>query len=126
MALNGMNAFLFCESVVDTIESIWNSLKCFLGGLGDDPSKKILGTHVPKYQEEGNVQFIKDVMGVTLEPRETKIVDIDPSLIQSGDFFGIMRLDGLDQIIMYGTGSYVGHNVMALRMEDDELYIVES
>ena len=37
-----------------------------------------------------------------------------------------MRLDGLDQIIMYGTGAYIGHNVMALRMEDDELYIVES
>lgn len=37
-----------------------------------------------------------------------------------------MRLDGLDQIIMYGTGAYIGHNVMALRMEDDELYILES
>jgi len=37
-----------------------------------------------------------------------------------------MRLDGLDQIIMYGTGAAVGHNVMAMRMEDDELYIVES
>lgn len=37
----------------------------------------------------------------------------------------IMRLDGLDQIIMYGTGSYVGHNTMAMRF-DGELYIVES
>lgn len=36
-----------------------------------------------------------------------------------------MRLDGLDQIIMYGTGSHSGHSVMALRM-DGELYIVES
>ena len=37
----------------------------------------------------------------------------------------IMRLDGLDQIIMYGTGAYVGHNTVALRF-DGELYIVES
>jgi hypothetical protein len=37
-----------------------------------------------------------------------------------------MRLDGIDQIIMYGTGSTIGHNVMAMRMENDELYIVES
>ena len=37
----------------------------------------------------------------------------------------VMRLDGLDQIIMYGTGAYVGHNTMAMRF-DGELYIVES
>lgn len=36
-----------------------------------------------------------------------------------------MRLDGLDPLIMYGTGSHVGHCVMALR-SDGELYIVES
>jgi hypothetical protein len=36
-----------------------------------------------------------------------------------------MRLDGLDEIIMYGTGSHVGHSTMALRF-DGELYIVES
>ena len=36
-----------------------------------------------------------------------------------------MRLDGLDPMIMYGTGSRVGHNVMALRFEG-ELYVVES
>jgi len=39
--------------------------------------------------------------------------------------FAIMRLDGLDQIIMYGTGSAIGHNTMAMRF-DGELYIVES
>lgn len=72
------------------------------------------------------MKFLKDAMDYTLQPRENQFVDIDPSLIQSGDFIGIMRLDGLDQIIMYGTGARVGHNVMALRMEDDELYIVES
>jgi hypothetical protein len=53
-------------------------------------------------------------------------VDIDPDLIQSGDFFGVMRVDGFVSIIMYGTGAHIGHNVMALRMEDNELYIVES
>jgi len=36
-----------------------------------------------------------------------------------------MRLDGLDPIIMYGTGSHAGHSTMALRFEG-ELYIVES
>jgi hypothetical protein len=36
-----------------------------------------------------------------------------------------MRLDGIDPMIMYGSGSHTGHSVMALRMEG-ELYIVES
>jgi len=36
-----------------------------------------------------------------------------------------MRLDGLDPMIMYGTGSHSGHSVAALRM-DGQLYIVES
>lgn len=36
-----------------------------------------------------------------------------------------MRLDGLDQIVMYGTGSHSGHSVVALRF-DDGLYICES
>lgn len=36
-----------------------------------------------------------------------------------------MRLDGLDPIIMLGTGSHSGHTTMALRI-DGELHIVES
>jgi len=36
-----------------------------------------------------------------------------------------MRLDGLDPMIMYGTGSRSGHSVVALRF-DGEPYIVES
>lgn len=43
--------------------------------------------------------------------------------------FGIFRLDGLDPLIMIGTGSRMGHCVMALWFEEKgkrELYIVES
>jgi hypothetical protein len=58
--------------------------------------------------------------------REIKKVEYDPSLIQSGDFLAIMRLDGLDPIIMYGSGTHAGHSTVALRMEDNELYIIES
>lgn len=38
----------------------------------------------------------------------------------------VFRLDGLDEIIMYGTGSHVGHSVMAMWFPDGELYVVES
>jgi hypothetical protein len=75
--------------------------------------------------EKANVEFIKTTMGWELEPRTIQDVTIDESLIQSGDFLAIFRLDGLDPIIMYGTGSHAGHSTMALRF-DGELYIVES
>ena len=64
-------------------------------------------------------------MGYNLVKRDIIEVEIDESTINSGDFFAIMRLDGLDPLIMYGTGTHSGHSVMALRF-DGELYIVES
>jgi hypothetical protein len=53
------------------------------------------------------------------------LVEIDESLVKSGDYFAVMRLDGLDPMIMYGTGSHSGHSVVALRI-DGQLYITES
>jgi hypothetical protein len=68
-------------------------------------------------------------MGYNLTLREEKdrdyIDEYDENLIQSGDFLSITRLDGVDPIIMYGSGSHAGHSVMALRF-DGELYIIES
>ena len=64
-------------------------------------------------------------MDIVLEEREIQKVEIDPDLIQSGDFFAIFRLDGLDPMIMYATGSHIAHTTMALRF-DGELYVVES
>lgn len=38
-----------------------------------------------------------------------------------------MRLDGLDPIIMYGSGGHSGHAAMILRFEgEDEPYVIES
>lgn len=75
--------------------------------------------------EKANKDFLKWALNIELEERPTQKVTIDESEIQSGDYFAVMRLDGLDPLIMYGTGSRSGHSVMALRF-DGELYIVES
>jgi hypothetical protein len=64
-------------------------------------------------------------MGVDLEARPINKVEIDPSLIKSGDFLASNRMDGSDPLIMYGVGSWIGHSSMALWM-DGELYVVES
>ena len=100
-------------------------MKAFVGGISAHPKWPVIGSHVPPYMEKANIEFIKEAVGVDMQLRETQKVDIDPDTIQSGDFFGVMRLDGLDPMIMYGTGAKIGHNVMALRF-DGELYVVES
>lgn len=97
----------------------------FLGGFSDNPNIPVVGSHVPRYMEEANKEFLATI-GYDLVERDIKKVEIDESLIRSGDFLAITRLDGLDPLIMFGTGSHAGHSTMALRFPDDELYIVES
>jgi len=87
--------------------------------------KPLFDPKVPTYMEKANKEFMRWAINWTLEERTTKKVEIDESLVKSGDYFAVLRLDGLDPMIMYGTGSHSGHSVMALRM-DGELYIVES
>lgn len=96
-----------------------------MGGLGTNPYLPIIGSHVPEYMEKANVEFLRESIGWDLEVRPVQEVFMDPSEIKTGDYFMVFRLDGLDEFIMYGTGSHVGHSVMALWV-DDELYLAES
>lgn len=121
----GVKAFIFCEDLIKTAESVLRTLEAFVGGLSLHPLLPIIGSHVPEYMEKENIAFLAEAMEYEMEPRAIKEVHVDEDLIQSGDFFVIIRLDGLDPIVMWGTGSYAGHTVMALRF-DGELYIVES
>lgn len=126
MAFGGLKIYMFCEGYIDTFISVFKSVLAFAGGLGTDPNAgPVKGSHIPLYMEKINVDFLNYTMGYELVEREIKEVDLDPSLIQSGDFLAIMRLDGVDPIIMYGSGTHAGHSTMALRF-DGELYIVES
>lgn len=124
---NGVKVYMFCDGYVDTFTSVYNTILMFAGGIGtngSDPSP-YWGAHVPEYMVKANLDFLNETMGYNIEDRPSAVYDYDPDLIQSGDFIAIFRLDGVDPIIMYGTGTHSGHSVMALRM-DGELYIVES
>lgn len=123
----GLRVYMFCDGYADTFLSVYNTALAFVGGLGTDPNVPIYGSHVPDYMEDANVKFLSSLMGYNLTMRETQdYIDLyDESLIQSGDFISITRLDGVDPIIMYGSGSHAGHSVLALRF-DGELYIIES
>ena len=108
MGYGGIKAFAFCDSVIETIESLWNTFKFFY-------KAPWTGSGVPPYMEKEFMYFMKESMGVEFEVRETQKVEIDPDTVQSGDYLTTWRPDGVSAIISYGTGSRVSHNVMALR-----------
>ena len=125
LSAEGVRIFEFCEGAGKTIISVMKTIKLFLGGLGLNPKIPFFGSKVPRYMEKANVDFMYKHLGVVMEKRPDTVLDIDPDLIKSGDFFAVSRLDGIDQIIGLGTGSLSGHSVVALRI-DGELHIVES
>jgi len=124
--VNGLETYLFCESMRDELISVFNTVKMYVGGLGMHGKIPLFEPAVPEYMIEANRDFLKWSLDWDLEERTNGTnVEIDESEIASGDYFAVTRLDGLDPMIMWGTGSHSGHSVIALRM-DGELYITES
>ena len=123
--LSGLRTYLFCDGPVDTFVSVFNTLKLFIGGLGSNPKYPFIGSHVPEYMEKENIKFVKNALGWEMEKRDVTEIDFSDDEIHDGDFLAITRLDGLDEIIMWGTGSHVGHSTVVLTI-DGEKHIVES
>lgn len=47
----GIQSFLFCEGVTDTVEAVLKTLEAFIGGLSSHPNIPVAGSHVPEYME---------------------------------------------------------------------------
>jgi len=118
----------FCEGSFAFLKSLFMSLKLYIGGLGTDPSSWWRRPEVPEYMEKANIDFIGRFANFFPAHRgdaANKILDIDVNEIKTGDFIAIYRLDGLDPLIMMGTGSHLGHSAMACWI-DGELHVIES
>lgn len=81
---------------------------------------------------EANVDFLNYKLmpgGVLTKPLGVfnKTQDIDGSTIPSGSYLAVSRLDGLDTLIMFGTGGVTGHSVTVVKDPTDGVtYCVES
>lgn len=53
------------------------------------------------------------------------MVELNEKEVYSGDFLGIIRLDGLDPMLAWAMGSTTGHTTIAM-WEDNQLYVMES
>jgi hypothetical protein len=128
--INGIKLFGFCQGFFTFLNSFFMSLKLYLGGLGLNPSSliPILRPGVPEYMEKANLEFLGKFANFKPASRGAwgkKILEIDEKEIKTGDFIAIYRLDGLDPLIMLGTGSRLGHSAVACWI-DGELYVLES
>jgi hypothetical protein len=123
--VNGIKIIGFKDNFEQTVVSIIKTMKLYFGGFISDGGSNY---PVPEHMETANVDFLERMLGYEQVHRgkwAKNIVDIDTSEIKSGDFLAITRLDGLDPMIMLGTGSHIGHSAVFLWI-DDELYVLES
>eukprot|EP00040_Diaphanoeca_grandis_P022923 m.123988 g.123988 ORF g.123988 m.123988 type:complete len:598 (-) comp29031_c0_seq1:23-1816(-) len=69
---------------------------------------------VPAATAKANMEFLSTYTPFPMSERTVGPVPFDPSEIRSGDFFGIVRLDGLDPMLAWAMGSTTGHTTVAL------------
>ena len=115
---NGISVFMSCYGVVKETEAVLRMMEMLIDVNNKD-------YEIPDYMANTVRQFLLESMDYDVPPSPVPFVDSDKSLVTSGDFFGVTRLDGLNPMIMYGTGSHIGHCTTALEF-DDGLFIVES
>lgn len=128
--VNGIKALAFCQGFFTSLHSLIMSAKLYIGGLGKNPDSKlpILRPEVPEYMVKQNLDFLANFANFHPKSRGQygkMILDFDEKEIKSGDFVAIYRLDGLDPLIMFGSGSRTGHSAVACWI-DGELYVLES
>jgi hypothetical protein len=131
LQVNGLRIFAFCQGFLSSVHSLLMTLKLFIGGMGNNPSAvlPILKPEVPEYMEKANADFLERFVNYKLTTRREQyqkiILNVDEKEIKTGDFLFIFRMDGLDPMIMFGTGSHAGHSAVACWI-DGELHVLES
>jgi hypothetical protein len=116
MQNKGVRIFKFLNDIPTTVANLVETFKLFI--------PEIIST-VPASIAELNVDFLESYTEFKMPARDDGLVVIPESQIHSGDFFGIIRLDGLDPMLAWGMGSTTGHTTIA-QWIDGELYVLES
>lgn len=113
----GIRAMRFNNSFAEVAANIFESLKLFVPEFTQN---------VDPVSAKRNVDFMAKYPRFVMEERDP-LSNLPPPehMVHSGDFFGVIRLDGLDPMLAWGMGSTTGHAVAALWI-DGELYICES
>jgi hypothetical protein len=117
LTTKGVRMCRFLTDMTTTLSNLLVTIDMFLPQLTQ---------RVPPNVAAKNIDFMRQYPQFDIQPRDP-LSSLPPpeAEVHSGDFFGIMRLDGLNPMLAWAMGSTTGHTTMALWIEK-ELYIVES
>jgi hypothetical protein len=112
---NGLFGFVFEDGLLGTVI---------------DSYAAILALYDTYFQKD-KIQFLQDNMpDFNFEKRPYNYTPVDETEISNGDLLAVVTLSGLDLILMYGTGSHIGHVATTLWIpvadNKTELYVVEA
>jgi len=110
-ALNGVNVHLLPCGLLGTLQSVLRTASLFSGN-----NSALAAANIDFLVERGVWPSATPFGGA---------VNVDTSNIKSGDYLAIARLDGLDPMIMFGTGGVTGHSAIAV-WDAGTLYVCES
>lgn len=131
IAVGGLRVFSFCDTFVNTVKSVINTISVFLPENSDQLISLKKGGNLRKTKEEmeeDNLEILKKYAGIESIKRtgyETTLLDLE-QYIQSGDHLGTTQVaSGLSTFIQLFSGGRISHSAIALRM-DGQLYVVEA
>lgn len=114
---NGLQLFSFANDAATTLSNVIQTVATLLPEFN---------AHVPPEIAALNIDFMAKYPQVIINARDKSLNNPpDESEVHSGDFFGIMRFDGLNPLLAWAMGSTTGHTTTALWI-DGELYVCES
>ncbi|KAJ9448811.1 hypothetical protein DIPPA_30480 [Diplonema papillatum] len=108
------------QLMIDVLESLLMFLQPEAGSYPDFPSEEAMMRNIYFLT---NYQRLQPFMKARVHKN---ITEINPDLVQSGDFIGVIRLDGLDPMLGWAMGSATGHTTVAMRDPSGALFITES
>eukprot|EP00301_Raphidiophrys_heterophryoidea_P018984 c3973_g1_i1.p1 GENE.c3973_g1_i1~~c3973_g1_i1.p1 ORF type:complete len:594 (+),score=163.66 c3973_g1_i1:45-1826(+) len=115
---NGIRVFMFLDPLEELMKSITETALLF---------EPIATKAVSSSAASRNLDFLSKYASIHMTKRNITDVALNASEINSGDFFGVLRLDGLDPMLGWAMGSTTGHTTVALRdSETGILYVCES
>lgn len=115
---HGINVLRSCDDISNWLSDIWMLVKVFVGGHGMNEHMPILGSKIWNYQLQANIDMIYELTGHKWERREqNKVIHYPKDQINSGDMIAIVRFDGIDNMIHFGSGSYIGHTAIILEKD---------
>ena len=102
VATAGIRIYRFRTAMPTVISDIYATAKLFLGAETGKPN-------VPEATAADNLKFLQDYANMSFPARSetagATVLGPDQVDIQSGDLLGIIRFDGLDPLIAWGTGN---------------------